>query len=519
MPGDGFLFYFVLKEPFMQKQQIPIHAAIDIGSNTIHLVVARCKARDLDILADEVELVRIGESVTETGEISQQKKQATIHTLRHYKSLAEEHGADQILVVATEAIRQARNSSAFLEDVERETGLRIHLISGTVEATLTFNGATYEELRQPDPPAQLAVMDLGGGSTELVTAKNMRITWRTSIQIGSGWLHDRYLPSDPPTPGELGAAHAFLQAYFQGMSMKFQPPRLILTGGSANSLLLLAQQAFQLDSSSYRLTYYDLMRCVGLLTALTAEEISRRYQQPIARARILPAGALIIREMMSRLRLSEIAISPHGIREGALLAYARYGEHWLEQVNEEYSKTKQAEVADTGDTAHTAVVEETLAGEETIAGEETFTEAGQRMLGERVEKLLEWPDEVLKNEDIEAIHKMRVASRRLRATLDAFEPCCRPRQFKNTYRHVKEMADILGTARDTDVMLEGLHHQSKHVPVEEQAGMQWLIDRLSEYRRQGQQELEAYFEKLDEAALRQQVESCMQKGGTHNGKG
>jgi exopolyphosphatase/pppGpp-phosphohydrolase len=491
----------------MQKQHLPIHAAIDIGSNTIHLVVARCKTRDLDILADEVELVRIGESVTETGEISQQKQQATIDTLRHYKSLAKEHRADQILVVATEAIRQARNSSAFLEDVERETGLRIHLISGTVEATLTFNGATYEELRQPDPPAQLAVMDLGGGSTELVTAKNMRITWRTSIQIGSGWLHDRYLPSDPPTPGELSVAHAFLQAYFQGMSMKFQPPRLIVTGGSANSLLLLAQQAFQLDSSSYRLTYYDLMRCEGLLTALTAQEISRRYQQPIARARILPAGALIMREMMSRLRLSEIAISPHGIREGALLAYARYGEHWLERVNEEYSTTKQAEVADIVDTSHTAVVEE------------TFAKAGQRMLGERVEKLLEWPDEVLKNEDIEAIHKMRVASRRLRATLDAFEPCCRPRQFKNAYRHVKEMADILGTARDTDVMLEGLHRQSKHVPAEEQAGMQWLIDRLSEYRQQRQQELEAYFEKLDEAALRQQVESCMQKGATHNGKG
>jgi exopolyphosphatase/pppGpp-phosphohydrolase len=509
----------------MQKQHLPIHAAIDIGSNTIHLVVARCKTRDLDILADEVELVRIGESVTETGEISRQKQQATIDTLRHYKSLAKEHRADQILVVATEAIRQARNSSAFLEDVERETGLRIHLISGTVEATLTFNGATYEELRQPDPPAQLAVMDLGGGSTELVTAKNMRITWRTSIQIGSGWLHDRYLPSDPPTPGEMSVAGAFLQAYFQGMSMKFQPSRLIVTGGSANSLLLLAQQAFQLDSSSYRLTYYDLMRCEGLLTALTAEEISRRYQQPIARARILPAGALILREMMSRLRLSEIAISPHGIREGALLAYARYGEHWLKRVNEEYSTTKQAEVVDTGDTAHIAVAEETLAGEktlvseETFVGEETFAKAGQRMLGERVEKLLEWPDEVLKNEDIEAIHKMRVASRRLRATLDAFEPCCRPRQFKNAYRHVKDMADLLGTARDTDVMLEGLHRQSKHVPAEEQAGMQWLIDRLSEYRQQRQQELEAYFEKLDEAALRQQVESCMQKGATHNGKG
>src|SRR5207302_7961743 len=104
----------------MQKQQAPIHAAIDIGSNTVHLVVAHCTPDDLDIIKDEVELVRIGESVTATGEISQQKRQQTIETLRKYKALAEQHGAGQILVVATEAIRQASNSSEFLEDVERD---------------------------------------------------------------------------------------------------------------------------------------------------------------------------------------------------------------------------------------------------------------------------------------------------------------------------------------------------------------------------------------------------------------
>jgi exopolyphosphatase/pppGpp-phosphohydrolase len=492
----------------MQKQKVPVHAAIDVGSNTIHLVVARCKPHDLEILEDEVELVRIGESVTATGEISQQKRQAAIATLCRYKSLAEKHKAGQVLVVATEAIRQASNSRVFLEDVQRETGLKIHLIDGDVEATLTFYGATYEELRQPNPPALLAVMDLGGGSTELVTAKNMRISWRTSIQIGSGWLHDRYLPSDPPSPDELSVAHTFLQTYIQGMPLKFRPPKLIVTGGSANSLLLLAQQAFRLDTSSNRLTYYDLLHCEGLLIAFKAKDIARRYQQPLARARILPAGALIIREMMSRLHLNEIAISPHGIREGALLAYARYGKNWLNRVQVEASTTDKGK--------HAVSVDETAT---TVVGEETFAEAGQRMLHERIEKLLEWPGEVLKNDDIESIHKMRVASRRLRATLDAFEPCCKPKQFKSAYRHVKEMADLLGTARDTDVMLEGLHGQSEHVPAEELAGMQWLISRLSEYRGQRQQELEAYFEKLDEAELRRQVESCIRREANQNGKG
>ncbi|TMD59884.1 MAG: CHAD domain-containing protein [Chloroflexi bacterium] len=492
----------------MQKQRAPIHAAIDIGSNTIHLVVAHCTPDDLDIIEDEVELVRIGESVTATGEISQQKQQKTIDTLCKYKALAAQHEAGQTLVVATEAIRQASNSSKFLEDVERETGLKIHLINGDTEATLTFYGATYEEMQQSNTSTVSGVMDLGGGSTELVTAKNSHINWRTSIQIGSGWLHDRYLPSDPPAPDELSIARAFLQTYIQGMPIKFPPAKLIVTGGSANSLLLLAQQAFRLEQSSRRMTRDDLIRCEGLLTALNAKEISRRYKQPIARARILPAGALIIREMMSRLQLDEIAVSPHGIREGALLAYARYGESWLERINQEAATTGKSNgaYADDGSTKKDV-------------SEETFAQTGQRMLRERVEKLLEWRDAVLKNDDIEAIHKMRVASRRLRATLDAFESCCKPRQFKNAYRSVKEIADLLGTARDTDVMLLGLREQYKEAATEEQPGVQWLIDRLSDYRQQRQQALEAYFEKLDEAALRRQVASCIQKGVAQHGKG
>src|SRR5438046_1262517 len=143
----------------MQQQQSPMRAAIDIGSNTIHIVVARCMPDDLDIVADQVELVRIGESVTATGAISAEKRELALAVLCQYKQLAEQHGAEEILVVATEAIRQASNSSEFLDDVQRETGLHVYLVSGDVEATLTFYGATYEAYKRPGTPAQLGVMD------------------------------------------------------------------------------------------------------------------------------------------------------------------------------------------------------------------------------------------------------------------------------------------------------------------------------------------------------------------------
>ncbi len=485
-----------------QEAHYPVRAAIDIGSNTIHVVVARCIPDDLDIVADEVEMVRIGESVNATGEISSQKRDAALSVLRDYQALAKQHGAEDVLVVATEAIRKAKNSAEFVEDVRKETGLDVHLISGNAEATLTFYGATYEEAKKTATPAILGVMDLGGGSTEFVTAKNMHISWRISIPVGSGWLHDRYMPSNPPTEDELSVAQTFLQTYLQGMRMKQSPPELIVTGGSANSLFYLAQQAYRLNGRTSHLTFDDLMHCEGLLIALPAEEIAQRYGQPVSRARILPAGALIIREVMARLGLQEIAISPHGIREGVLLARTRFGEQWLQWVESE-TQNGPSHVQFEGGSA---------------ALDETFVQSGKRMLRERAKKLFDWRNEVLKNEDIEAVHKMRVASRRLRATLDAFEPCCEPKQFKKVYRKVQDIADILGRARDTDVMLQNLQQQMAKASSEEQPGVAWLVERLNAYRQETQDTLSSLLQGLDEDALQHDILACIKEGAASNGK-
>ena len=490
----------------MQDQTSPMRAAIDIGSNTIHIVVARCQPDTLDIVEDQVEMVRIGESVTASGEISRQKRDAALAVLSKYKALAEQHQADPIFVVATEAIRQASNSSEFLQDVKRETGLRVQLISGTAEATLTFYGATYELNSEPNTPSQVGVVDLGGGSMELVTAKNMHITWQTSIPIGSGWLHDRYLPSNPATRDELAAAHTFLHTYFQGMRLKRQPPALLVTGGSANSLLHLAHRAFKLEMHVATLTRQDLILCEGLLGALPAEEISQRFDQPLDRARILLAGALIIQEAMLRLGLDEIRISPHGIREGVLLAFERFGDNWLEKVEEGAGASPNGKAG-----TSTAALKEDIPVE-------TFVHSARRMLLERMKKLLDWPDEILKHEDIEAVHKMRVASRRLRAALDAYEVCCDPKQFKKIYRQVKKAADMLGAARDTDVMLQNLQAELEQAASEEQAGIQWLIDRLITYRQQKEQELDAFLQSLDEDALKEGIRLCIPEGATFDGK-
>jgi exopolyphosphatase/pppGpp-phosphohydrolase len=447
----------------------PVRAAIDVGSNTIHVVVARCSPMKLDILADELEMVRIGESVTATGAISPEKSQQALRVMRDYQEIARRYGALEIMTVATEAIRQANNHAEFLAMVYAETGLTIHLISGEAEAGLTFWGATCEipSLANAAEAEDVGVLDLGGGSMEVVFAHQMQIVWRTSIPVGSGWLYDRYLSGDPPTPQEIVAARTFLHTSLAEQTLPTAPSQLIATGGSANSLLRLVQQAFHRAPTYHSLSLNDLARCQGLLSALEASDVANLYGQPLARARVLLAGALIIQEMMQLLHLSEIQVSSHGLREGALLARERYGDRWL-------AEAEQASFAD-----------------------ESFAQSAQRVLQERLEAFLEWPAEVLKQKNNEAVHKMRVASRRLRAALDAYESCCDPLLYAKIYRQVKQIADALGEARDADVQLQYLHAQLDGLHADERAGIRWLIAQLREHRQQKQQELQTLLRRLD----------------------
>jgi exopolyphosphatase/pppGpp-phosphohydrolase len=483
----------------MNEQPFSVRAAIAIGRNTIRLVIARSTPDDLDIVVDREEPVHIGESVTATGAISQEKTNAAIAVLKRYKGQAKRRHADQVLVVATEAIRQASNSIAFLEQVQRKTNLAVHSISGTAEAALTFLGATYEVKKESGHLTHIGIMDPDGESLELVTVSNKRITWRTFMPIGAGWLHDRFLSSDPPGYDEEAIAGAFLKTYVQGMRLKYRPSVLIITGRSATSLLSLVQQSFQLEEHQTHLTQQNLIRCQGLLSSLSSGELAQRYHLEVGWARLLLAEALILEAVMSRLHITEIIISSHGMPEGVLLAYERYGERWGEVASLAHAPQAGVSVA--------------LAPEE-----EPFIQSGRRKLKQRTRKLLELPDEVLKGEDVEAVHKMRVASRRLRATLDAYQAICDPKIFKRVYRQVKGAADALGAARDTDVMLLNLHAQFEQVGSGEQEGVTWLIERLDTFREHKQQALESFLQKFDEKTLKKQIEVLIPEAGASDGK-
>jgi exopolyphosphatase/pppGpp-phosphohydrolase len=484
------------------QQASTIRAVIDIGSNTIEVLVARCQTNELETIEHQSTLARLGESVDENGEISSDKMQTAVDAVRKYQELAKQRGAEQIIALATEALREASNKQDFVETIKRETGVEVQLISGYAEATLDYYGATSN----PDTPLDAGVLDVGGGSTEIVTAKNGHITWLTSVPIGSGAIHDRYLHSDPATHQEMEAAHSYLANYMQMLRIPEMPPALVVTGSSASSLLKLARHAFKLDEHTHRLTHSDLSACQGLLGALPAEEIAQRFEQNIERVRILAAGALIIQAAMRYMHLDKIHVSSQGVREGALLAYARYGDGWLEEVNRIASK-RQASPA----------------GQDTQETREEqrrpFAQTGRDIMPGYAKKFLKWPDDIRKQQDTEPVHKMRVASRRLRAALDAFESCIDPKEFQKINRRVKTLADGLGVVRDTDVMIAGLRSYQQSVSGEEQEeGVRWLIDRLDGYHQQEKQALDAELAALDENALRRQIDSCIPKGAAQHGK-
>src|SRR5207248_10783610 len=132
--------------------------------------------------------------------------------VQKYQDIAKQHNAEHVLAVATEAMRKARNGEELIQHIQEKTGLPVQIISGDAEAILTFYGATYELAQKPDAPNQVGVMDVGGGSTELITSKKMQITWRSSLHMGSGQMHDKYLHSNPPAHEEMEEAQQIINS-------------------------------------------------------------------------------------------------------------------------------------------------------------------------------------------------------------------------------------------------------------------------------------------------------------------
>jgi exopolyphosphatase/guanosine-5'-triphosphate,3'-diphosphate pyrophosphatase len=284
-----------------------ILACIDIGSNTTRLLVADAGDGWLRELSSERVFTRIGRSLAKDEAIPAAKIDETAEVVARQARVARDAGAEQVVGVATAAIRGADNREELCAVVERAAGISISILADEDEARLAFLGAT--RTLSGVTGGAVAVIDVGGGSTELAVGDPRgQVAWSSSFRIGSGLLADSYLNSDPPAADAIDAARGHVEATFEGLA----PPRAhsaLAVGGTATSLRRLVGGELSHDS---------LARGIRFLAATPIAEVARRFELDPERVRLLPAGILILEALSRRLSLP-LSIARGGLREGVLL--------------------------------------------------------------------------------------------------------------------------------------------------------------------------------------------------------
>jgi exopolyphosphatase/guanosine-5'-triphosphate,3'-diphosphate pyrophosphatase len=303
-------------------------AAVDLGTNSTRLLVADVdEGRILDV-ARATRVTRLGEGVDERRRLLPGPIARVRNVLTDFRRTADSLGAERTLAIATSAIRDAENGEAFLGEVEWSYGFETRLLSGHDEALMMFRGVTSERTLEHGT----VIVDIGGGSTELVVGGPDGVRWHDSLDIGSVRITERFLHSDPPTQAELddaaAAAHALLAQHVPD-EIRSGTSSAIGVAGTITSIGALAVGLEEYDRDrvhGFDLTGVALEEQLERLASVPLEE--RRGMRPLDpdRAPVIVGGALIAREVLAYYELDQLEISERDILDGAALAAAELPE-------------------------------------------------------------------------------------------------------------------------------------------------------------------------------------------------
>jgi exopolyphosphatase/guanosine-5'-triphosphate,3'-diphosphate pyrophosphatase len=320
---------------------MPAFAAVDIGSNSCRLKIAKVVAHQLRTLHEDREVTRLGASVFETGLVSPEAMAQTIQALKRFQRSVQEQGVDRIRVVATSAMRDARNGPAFQAWVKAETGWNMEIISGLEEGRLihlgVMSGETGVRL-----PARLLLVDLGGGSCEITSSEKKRIKETISVPLGAVRLTGEFLNADPPAPEKLARMRQWIARELRRAHRKIQPDgvtQMIGTSGTAAALseacaALAGKSTGQRPGSTGKrgrktagpgaggaLEIAGVKDVRRLATRLSRMPLAEREAVPgigPRRAEIIVAGAEVFAELLESYGLAGFRYSPLGLRDGIL---------------------------------------------------------------------------------------------------------------------------------------------------------------------------------------------------------
>jgi exopolyphosphatase/guanosine-5'-triphosphate,3'-diphosphate pyrophosphatase len=303
-------------------------AAIDLGTNSTRLLVADVEDGRIADLERDMRVTRLGEGVDERGRLLPVPVARVRNVLSDYRRRLEALGAERTLAIATSAVRDADNGEAFLGEVEWSYGFTTQLLSGHDEAMLMFRGVTSERALTEGT----VIVDVGGGSTELVAGGPDGVHWHDSLDVGSVRLTERFLHSDPPSSAELDDAVTAVRALLAERVPDEIRTRTRSAVGVAGTITSLAALALGLDE-------YDRERVHGFELSANAlnEQLDRLAAAPVAerrtmrpldpdRAPVIVGGAVVAREVLSYFQLDALEISERDILDGAALAAAELPE-------------------------------------------------------------------------------------------------------------------------------------------------------------------------------------------------
>jgi len=302
-----------------------IGAAVDLGSTSVHLLVARVVDHRVEPLIDESVFLGLGAAVEGRGLLGRAGRLELADALAGYARDARQAGASAITFVGTEPLRRLGDAARIVAEVDAATGVPLHVLGHEEEAFLMLIGVTEGRPVEHD----VLVVDIGGGSSEFVTIGPGRRAKAVGLRLGAARLTGRHVQSDPPGFDELArlrkaAAEAVVAAPAS------RPAEIVLVGGTASNLLKIVPDG----RLKRRLTTSDLETAFGIVAGHSAEALVERYLVRPARARILGAGAAIVEAIMVRYGVGEVRVADGGVREGAVVAVAHAGAAWRDRLEE-----------------------------------------------------------------------------------------------------------------------------------------------------------------------------------------
>jgi exopolyphosphatase / guanosine-5'-triphosphate,3'-diphosphate pyrophosphatase len=282
-------------------------AAIDIGSNTTRLLVAEPQEGQLRKLMEQRAYTRIGKGASKNGKITAEKIAEVAEVVTTQVRLAQEMGAEVIKVVATAAIRDAKNQNKVVKAIEEAAEVQVDVLSEEEEGRFAFIGAT-KSLGHP-VEGRVAVVDVGGGSSEVIFGTVAGgVDEVRSFKVGSGSLVEELLEGDPPSASEIRRLRDKIDDIFDDVEFE-APDQAVAVGGSATSLRTLVGAVLE---------YETLERAVRVLSSDEITEVAKRFELDPRRVKLLPAGVLLL-EKMSGLLGQPLQIGKGGLREGIIL--------------------------------------------------------------------------------------------------------------------------------------------------------------------------------------------------------